>query len=85
MHVYHDALPNFIPDAIWHSGCPECEHRAKQPFHVQVGYLDLPNQAKAKARAIAWNQGGPLFRADAAEAELLRNVGAALNLVGGEF
>lgn len=53
-HDYHDALPGYHADQIWHDGCGECEWRS-QNLSRGIGTLDLNNYARAKARAIKWN------------------------------
>lgn len=28
-HAYHEGLPGYVADAVLHTGCEECEHRAR--------------------------------------------------------
>jgi hypothetical protein len=68
-HDYHDALPGFSEDQIWHDGCGECEDRSE---HVgrSISQLDSQNFARAWERAAKWNKTG-LADVSKAEAPLL--------------
>jgi hypothetical protein len=75
MHAYHEALPGFDPEAIWHDGCEECEYRGGQSFEVQLAYLDSDNVRRAWERAGAW--GRDEVTPNGCEASLLRSICAA--------
>jgi hypothetical protein len=65
-HDYHDALPGFSENQIWHDGCGECEDRSE---HISTGInsLDPANFARAWERATKWNKSG---LSDVSEAEV---------------
>lgn len=75
MHDYHEALPGYHPDQVWHDGCGECERRGEMPLSSQVGYLDAGNLRRALRRAAQFggrNNGD--LHISKAEAELLRSL-----------
>lgn len=49
-HDYHPALPGYVKDAVFHSGCPECEHRAGLGLDA-IRFLDAEHLRNAMARA----------------------------------
>lgn len=49
-HDYHPALPDFVPEAVFHSGCSECEHRAGLGFEA-IAMLDNAHLRQAMNRA----------------------------------
>lgn len=75
-HAYHDELPGYRPDQIWHDGCPECEERG-QVVYRGIGTLDHANFARAWQRAIDWNVGDQLdMHISACEVALLETLWA---------
>lgn len=56
VHAYHEQLPGYHPDQIWHDGCGECEERGATVYRG-IGHLDQDNFARAWQRAIDWNIG----------------------------
>jgi hypothetical protein len=69
-HDFHDVLPGYSPDQIWHDGCWECEARSAD-LGAGVGSLDTANFARAWKRAADWNLSG-LPDMSAAEVPLLK-------------
>ena len=56
-HSYHQSLPNYVEDAVFHSGCPECEHRAGLRLDA-VRFLDDEHLRVAMKRALVLRSKG---------------------------
>lgn len=51
MHDFHEGLPAYNPEAIFHDGCAECERRGELQFAQQLGHLDNPRFLQALERS----------------------------------
>lgn len=56
-HSYHPDLPNYVPDALFHTGCPECGRRASLGIRA-LGWLDEDRVVSAVRRARAFHRRG---------------------------
>lgn len=70
-HAYHEALPDFVPDALFHTGCAECEQRAAFPGLRPFAHMDAPTLRRAFDRAQRLREGGR-FDVDPLEGPALR-------------
>lgn len=68
MHAYHDELPGYHPDQIWHDGCGECEERGAVVYRG-IAQLDHGNFARAWQRAVRWNNLGSVVDMHISQAE----------------
>lgn len=87
VHDYHEALPGYRSEQIWHDGCGECEYRGRADFADQLGWLDAKRFVRAWERAAAWQRpGGDFDRAGLADVEmgLLRGLWAVRCKLGME-
>lgn len=82
MHDYHEGLPDHVPAALLHSGCRECERRAKAGFGYVLSKLDEGNVKRLWERA-AGEYDGSLRPADIDMLEMpfLRDVQAIQRLL----
>jgi hypothetical protein len=75
VHAYHEQLPGYHPDQIWHDGCAECEARGSVVYRG-IGQLDHRNWARAWQRAIDWNSKPDDLHISHAEMALLETLWA---------
>jgi hypothetical protein len=71
MHEYHDGLPGYSADQIFHDGCGECETRAAS-LDGGIAWLDKDSFPRAWARAAQWDRGSLPDMVARAEVPVLR-------------
>jgi hypothetical protein len=83
MHDYHEKLPGYSPNQIWHDGCAECEQRGADPVR-HLGTLDDRNFFRAWKRACEWETKGlaDISRAESGLLKLLWAVQLRLERLG---
>ena len=91
-HAYHEGLEGFVPEALFHTGCPECEYRAGLALPYALAAMDMPNVRRAVIRAARLNADGATcppdrvdparLRADPLELRLLRDLWVVLAALG---
>lgn len=53
-HLYHEGLPGYVPDAVLHTGCPECEHRCAR------GAMALDTMDRGRVQAL-WRRAAAAY------------------------